>query len=138
MLVSLDEVKKVLEGFEKEKSPGSDGWTVEFFLECFDVMGEDLLPMVEETMTTRKVSDALNATFITLIPKRDNPETIQDYRHITLCSLVYKLITRIIANRIKPSMYKFNSKQQFGFLNDRKITEVIGIAQKRLHSIKVR
>ena len=45
--VTLDEINKVLERFEKGKSPGLDGWTMEFFLEFFDILGEELFDVVE-------------------------------------------------------------------------------------------
>jgi hypothetical protein len=47
--VVLEEIRKVLKSFKVDKSPGPDGWTVEFFVHFFDLVGEDLLNMVEET-----------------------------------------------------------------------------------------
>jgi hypothetical protein len=46
-LCKLEELKKILKAFASDKSPGLDGWTVEFFLYFFDLVGEDLLGMVE-------------------------------------------------------------------------------------------
>jgi hypothetical protein len=136
--VTLDEIKKVLEDFEKSKSPGPDGWTVEFFLEFFDILGETLRGAVEESRITGVVTGGLNATFITLIPKTDKPATFSDFRPISLCNLVYKLISKIISNRIKPALSSLISKEQFGFLDGRKIIDAIGVAQECIHSIKVK
>jgi hypothetical protein len=47
--VTIEELKSVLFHFKKEKSPGPDGWTVEFFTSFFDLVGEDLLALVEES-----------------------------------------------------------------------------------------
>jgi hypothetical protein len=69
----LEEIKKVLEGFSKDKSLGLDGWTVEFFLNFFELVGEDILEAVEESRRKGSVSGALNSMFITLIPKCDKP-----------------------------------------------------------------
>lgn len=74
-LVTLVEVRKVLEGFEKAKSPGPDGWTIEFFLDFFYVLGDDLLAVVEESILKGMVFGALNATFIIMIPKKDKPKS---------------------------------------------------------------
>ena len=71
--VALDEVRKVFEGFEKPKSPCPYGWIVEFFLEFFYVMGEDLLVVVEESRTKGVDYGALNVNFIIVIPKKDKP-----------------------------------------------------------------
>lgn len=136
--VTLEEVKKVLEESEKSLRPGLDAWTVDFFLSFFDAMGKDLLDVVEESRISRKVYGALNATFISLILKKDKPQIFQDYRPIALCNLVYKWITKIIANRINPVLSKYISKQQFGFLEDRQISDVVGITQEGLHSIEVK
>lgn len=99
--VTLQEIYSVLKRFAKDKSPGPDGWTSELFLEFFDIMGLDILAMVEETRLKGEVAGALNATFATLIPKISNPLTFQDFRPISLCNLAYKIISKVIACRIK-------------------------------------
>jgi hypothetical protein len=90
--VTLEELKDVLFLFKKDKSPGPDGWTVEFFTYFFDLVGEDLLGMVEESRRLGIVSGGLNATFLTLIPKANKPSTFDDFRPISLCNLCYKVI----------------------------------------------
>jgi hypothetical protein len=94
--------------------------------------------MVEESRKNGRVSGALNATFLALIPKSENPGSFGEYRPIALCNLVYKIITKIIANRIKSTLSFGISKEQFGFLEGRQITDAIGIVQEALHSIKVK
>ena len=91
-------------------------WNVEFFLDSFDVMGNDLLNVVEKQRLKGKVVGALHVTCIALTPKGDKPRSLNDYRPISLCNLVYKIISKIIANRIKPMMSKWMSKEEFGFL----------------------
>ena len=79
------------------------------------------------------MSGALNATFLTLIPKKDNPVSFGDFRPISLCNLIYKLRTKTITFRLKPSLSKRLSKEQSGFLKNRQILEVIGVTQECLH-----
>jgi hypothetical protein len=90
--VSIDELKDVLHSFKKDKSPGPDGWTMEFFTIFFDLVGNDLLEMVEETRTLGKIIRGINSTFIALIPKSNKPTTFNDYRPISVCNLIYKVI----------------------------------------------
>jgi hypothetical protein len=104
----------------------------------FDLLGNDILEMVEESRRKGRVSGALNATFIALIPKSDKPDSFGGFRPIALCNLVYKIITKIIAARIKTSLSVGISKEQFGFLEGRQITDAIGVVQEALHSIKVK
>lgn len=53
--ITLKEIEGVLKGFARDKNPGPDGWPVEFFLEFFEIMGEDLLSMLEEFMNFGKI-----------------------------------------------------------------------------------
>jgi hypothetical protein len=98
----LEEISDVLKGFSKDKSSGPDGWTVEFFLHFFDMVGPYLLVVVEETRIRGEVFRPINSTFIALIPKTNHPTSFSDFHPIALCNLCYKIITKVIARRIKP------------------------------------
>ena len=111
---------------------------VEFFFELFDILGDELLAMVEEFRNHGKVCGALNATFFSLIPQNDKLESFKDFRPIALWNLVYQIISKIIANKIKPFLSKHISKEQFGFLDKRQIMDAIGVAQEGMHNIKVK
>jgi hypothetical protein len=127
--VGLEELRKVLKKFKVDKSPGPDGWTVEFFVHFFDLVGEDLLNMVEETRQKGKILGGLNSTFIALIPKVNKPLSFGDYRPISLCNLCYKIISKIIANRIKPFLSSMISEEQLSFLKGHHIQDAIGTVQ---------
>jgi hypothetical protein len=77
--VTMEELKSVLFHFKKEKSPGPDGWTTEFFIYFFDLVGQDLLAMVEDTRRLGSIVGGLNSTFLTLIPKANKPSTFDDF-----------------------------------------------------------
>jgi len=99
-------------------------------------VGVKLLEMVEDTRSCGKVIGFVNSTFLTLIPKVNNPSTFGDYRPIALCNLCYKLITKVITNRIKPILPQTLSGEQLGFLKGRQILDSISTAQECLHSVK--
>jgi hypothetical protein len=109
---------------------------VEFFIHFFDLVAKDLLEAVEESHTSGEVNRALNSTFIALIPKVNGPTNFGDFRPIALCNLCYKIITKIIATRLRPILSRTLSEEQFGFLKGRQIIDAIGTAQECLHSIK--
>jgi hypothetical protein len=134
--VTLSELKDILIHFKKERSPGPDGWTSEFFIYFFDLVGMDLLQMVEDSRLKGKISGSLNATFLVLIPKEKLPLSFNDFRPISLCNLVYKLISKVISNRIKPFLGRSLSAEQLGFLKGRRIQDAIGAAHECIHSIK--
>jgi len=132
-LVTISEVLSTLKGFDASKSPGLHCWTTKFFLDFFDLLGPELLAVVEEYRLKGKVSGAMNATFLSLIPKSDKPNTFEGFRPISLFNLIYKIITKNIAAKIKSSLSTGISKEQFGFLEGRQITDAIGVAQEALH-----
>ena len=127
-LVSVDEIKNVLKLFQRDKSPGPDGWTVEFFSYFFDLVSVDLVQMVEESRMFGNIPGCLNSTFLALIPKENSPTSFGDYRPISLCNLYYKLISKIISNQIKPILSCNLSEEQLGFLEGRRIQDAIGTA----------
>jgi hypothetical protein len=115
--------------FAKDKSPALDGWTVEFFIHFFDILGDDLLELVEDSRIRGKVQCSLNSTFLALIPKMNKPMTFRDYMPISLCNLCYKLIAKVIANRVKPILSRALSCEHLGFLKGRQILDDIGTMQ---------
>jgi hypothetical protein len=134
--VTLSELKEILLHFNKERSPGPDGWTTEFFSFFFELVGTDLLQMVEDSRIKGKVHKAINSTFLVLIPKENHSVTFNDFRPISLCNLIYKLISKVNSNRIKPYLERSLSAEQLGFIKGRRIQDAIGAAHESIHSIK--
>ena len=76
--------------------------------------------------------------FFTLTSKCEKPSTFADFRPISLCNLIYKVISKIVATRLNPILNRAISSQQFGFLKDHHVTELVGITQEVLHSVKAK
>jgi len=134
--ISEEELKEVLFNFQKDKIPGSDGWTVEFLQGLFDIIGDDLLKVVEDSRVSERIPTCFNSTFIAPIPKTENPISMDEHYPISLYNFIYKVIPKIIARRIKVILSRHISTEQFGFLEGRKIHEAISVAQEGMHSIK--
>ena len=109
--VTMEELKATLHSFQKDKSPGLDGWTIEFFLGFFDILGEDLLKVVDESRRSGRIHAPINTTFITLIPKVDKPKAFDDFMLISLCNCLYKIISKVISLRLKAVLSEKISKQ---------------------------
>jgi len=136
--VTMAELEATLKWFKKDKSPGPDGWTIEFYLAFFKVLGNDLLRIVEESRRRGRISSAIKSTFISLIPKTNAPGTFDDFRPISLCNCLYKIIAKTIANRLKPILSQHISSEQFAFLHNRQIHEAIATAQELMHTLHVK
>jgi len=71
-----------------------------------------------------------------LVPKNNKPQQFRDYMPISLCNLVYKVISKMIENMIKTLLSKFLSEEQLGFLEGCQIQDAIGTAHECIHNIK--
>ena len=77
--------------------------------------------------------EGLNGSFITLVPKKANPETISDFRPISLTSVGIKLLTKMAANRFQKQITRCIHKNQYGFIKDRSIQDCIAWTLEYLH-----
>ena len=84
---------------------------------------------------TRAVPEYLNKTLITLIPKKRNPETLNNYRPISLCNTIYKMVTKIIVARIRPLLPDLISPLQSAFVLGRQGVDNAIIVQELVHSM---
>lgn len=134
--ITLEELEGTVKWFKKDKNPGSDGWLVEFYLAFLELLGQDLLAVIEESRLTGHIYPPINYTYLALIPKTDSPSSFNDFRPISLCNYLYKIISKIIANRITPILSNHISLEQFASLHHRHIQDAIDTAQEALHSIK--
>eukprot|EP00253_Pinus_taeda_P035429 PITA_35429 len=117
--VSEEEVSEVIKEMQNGKAQGPDGFNVDFFKACLDIVKQDILEVVEDSRQHKKVLKALNTTFIALIPKKENVVTSDVFRPITLSNVVYKIISKVIANRLKLLLHLLISKEQTGYVEGR-------------------
>ena len=82
--VIIGKLEATLKWIKKDKSPGLDRWSIDFYLAFFETLGVDLLKVNEHSRINGEILEYFTSTFITLIPKSDNPSTFDDYRPISL------------------------------------------------------
>lgn len=107
------EIESTLKWFKKDKSPCPDGWFVEFYLAFFETIGQDLIKVVEICKSVRRTYEATNSTLIALIPKVDSLLPFNDIRPISIYNGLYKITSKIIANRLNPILSAHISTEKF-------------------------
>ena len=106
--VTLVEIQSILSVSKNDKIPGPDGIPLEVYRELFDVLGSDLLRVIEDSRLSGKIPVVFNSTFIALIPNIDSPNSFHDFRPISLCNFIYKIIGKIISTCIRKILGEIN------------------------------
>jgi hypothetical protein len=134
--ISQDEVDLAIQELPTGKVPGPNGFTTNFFHSCWPMLREEVWQLVEESRSYGKVLPALNATFLTLIPKEERVTNTKNFRPISLCNVIYKIISKVIALKLKPILPFIISKEQSGYVEGIQIMDSIILVHDIIHSLK--
>lgn len=118
------------------KAPGLDGLHAAFFQSHWRIVGPSLFQLVAQFFEEGIFEAQINETLITLIPKVPAPQNIKEFRPISLCTVPYKVITKVLANRLKSWLPHLVLPTQASFVAGRKITDNIIITQEVIHSMR--
>jgi len=118
-----EEVLAAIQSCAPDKAPGPDGYTMAFYQKSWDFIKVDILAAMNHYHQHCWMVRSCNASFIALIPKKKGAIELKDYRPISLIGSVYKIIAKVLAERLKTVMGKLVSKHQNAFLKDRQITD---------------
>jgi hypothetical protein len=127
----------VVQEMPNGNAPGPDGFTVEFFKAFWEVVKHDIYGVLEDSKHSASILKVLNVTMITLIPKENKARTPDRYISIVLCNVVYKIISKVIANRLKPLLPTLISQEKAGFVEGRQILDNIIHAHELIHTLKI-
>ncbi|GJX88576.1 RNA-directed DNA polymerase, eukaryota [Tanacetum coccineum] len=121
--ITSDEIKAAVWDCGENKSPGPDGFTFEFFRHFWDLIGLDLCAAVQHFFEKGSFPRGCNSSFIALIPKVPDAKFVSDFRPISLIGSVYKVITKVLANRLGFVISDLVSNTQSAFLKNRQILD---------------
>lgn len=99
---SAEEVHEAVMSLHPLKAPGSDGFHAFFFHKHWEIVKEDVSQFISHIFSSKTLPPQINHTLLSLIPKVDSPLTIKQFRPIGLCNTIYKIVSKILVNRIRP------------------------------------
>ena len=118
------EMDRALHQMEALKASGPDGMPPLFFQHYWQTIGDDVSTAVLSCLNIGSIPLSINKTFITLIPKVKSATLVTEYRLISLCNILYKLISKVIANRLKRILPNLISDLQSAFQSDKAISDI--------------
>ena len=100
------------------------------------MLREEVIGAVRNFFDEGVMPEGVNNTSIVLIPKKDKPDELKDFRPISLCNVIYKIVSKCLANRIRPFLQEFISPTQSAFIPGRLITDNTLLAFECVHAIQ--
>ena len=119
----MAEVRKVVFSMDGESTTGPDGFIGKFLTFAWEVVAEDVYKVVLSFFCGAELSRSITATTVVLIPKVQCPLDFTQYRPISLCNFINKVISHILSNRLVQILPKLVSAQQSGFVKGRQIAD---------------
>jgi len=132
-LITKKEVMISLNSMKPYKAPGPDGFQCIIFKQYWHIVGDDVFNLVQSSFLTGHFDPSISDTLLTFIPKIDHPNTYKDFRPISLCNIIYKIITKVIVHRLRPILNNIIGPYQSGFLPGRGTTDNAIVLQEIIH-----
>ena len=135
---TVEEVEVALFQMGPIKAPALDGMNALFYQKFWHVVGESVTMAMLDFLNSGNMVPDINHTNIVLIPKVKNPEKMSNFRPISLCNVIYKIISKALANRLKQVLPQIISLTQSAIMPGRLITDNVLVAYETLHTMHYR
>ena len=120
-----EEIDAVVKFLPSDKAPGPDDFNTDFIKNCWPIICQDFYRLCNTFYQGSICLQSLNSSHITLVPKHDNAVKISDFRPISLLNTSFKIITKLLSNRLQQAMHKLIHKNTYGFLKGRTIQDCL-------------
>ena len=133
---TTEEIRRIVFEMHPLKAPGPDGLPGLFYTHYWSIVGDQVISAIQSFFRSGWLLKEFNQSFITLIPKKQGACSFNHFRPISLHNVCYKIISKILVNRIRPLLSKLIDPAQVAFVPNRWISENVVIAQEVVHSFK--
>jgi hypothetical protein len=130
---SSEEVDGVILDLPYDKAPNPDGFNDLFFKKSWHIIRGDMYKLCQDFFHHQVDLKSINHSFITLVPKKDNPESVNDFSPISLLNSSIKMISKLLANRLQSVALNVVHENQYGFIKGKTIQDYLGWAFQFLH-----
>ena len=127
------EIQQAIKQMAPLKAPRPDDMPHLFYQHYWNLVGDDVCQSILKFLNIASLPKHLNHTFITVIPKKKNPEFGSEFRPINLCTVLYKILSKVLANRLKRILPKIITENQSAFTKSRLISDNILVAFESFH-----
>ena len=131
-----DEVKQALFQMHPSKSHRPDGMSPFFFQKYWHIVGHDVTAVVLSVLTSGHFLHKMNYTHIVLIPKKNDPRCVSDFRPISLANVVSRIVSKVLANRLKLILPDVILDSQSAFVPNQLIIDNTTITFEILHRMR--
>ncbi|KAJ0267106.1 Reverse transcriptase domain-containing protein [Hirschfeldia incana] len=135
-MFTAEEVERAVRKMGSFKAPGPDGFQPVFYQRCWETVGSSVVRFILLFFETGKLPEDTNNALVVLIPKVPKPERITQFRPISLCNVLFKIITKAMVGRLKGVMQKLIGPAQSSFIPGRLSADNIVIVQEAVHSMR--
>ena len=135
---TVEVVWRALQQMHPTKAPSPDGMSPIFYQKYWDIVGPGVVQCALDDLNSVVLPYGLNETYICLIPKVKSPQKITEFRPISLCNVLYKIISKVLANRLKRILKEVVHESQNAFVPDKSITDNVLIVFETMHCINQR
>lgn len=134
--ITNNEIEEALFMMHLDRSPGPDGFTAGFYIHHWSILKDSVCAAIRNFLDGGDMPELVNSTVLVLIPKVKNPQEFSQDRSISLCNVLYKIASKVLALRLRPLLEQLIAEEQSAFVLGRLITDNVILAYGCVHYLR--